>query len=178
MDVFCDYHGQFLAERARQVYGVATIQVLSEYMTGYFIQQQPGNEEDHSMLQDILCKGMPSSREEAQKWSQQIREDGCELVAVICESDPGLSHAEKLGEWLDVTLQNVKSDGTGVVNEARRNKFLMMERLKAAGIPTVQQQLCTTEDEAVAFAERLGLTEGSATSADGETTRVVVKPIR
>jgi hypothetical protein len=35
MDQFCDYHGGYLASKARRVYGVATIHALSTYVCGY-----------------------------------------------------------------------------------------------------------------------------------------------
>ncbi|KAG7347744.1 biotin carboxylase [Nitzschia inconspicua] len=176
MDAFCDYHGLYLAERARQVYGVATISVLSDYMAGYFLQQHSKQSDHGESPDELLSQAMPSSLEEAKIWLQSLQQvHGLEdIVAVICESDPGLAHAEQLGEWLNVKYQN-NNGPKGAINEARRNKFLMMETLRAAGVPVVQQQLCQTEDEAVEFASQLGLTESSFSTSP---TRVVVKPCR
>jgi hypothetical protein len=173
MDTFCDYHGLYLAERARQVYGVATISVLSDYMAGYFTQQSENGLDDNG----ILSQAMPSSLEEAKSWLQNLKQTHGvdELVAVICESDPGLAHAEQLGEWLNVRYQNDKGP-SGAVNESRRNKYLMMETLRAVGVPVIQQKLCRTEAEARDFAQQLGLSEVSSSS--DSPTRVVVKPIR
>ncbi|KAL3917844.1 MAG: hypothetical protein SGILL_004520 [Bacillariaceae sp.] len=177
-------------------------------MTGYFLQQQQqqqeeGGDDDPMLLKQekILSKSMPSSPREAELWLQKLRrQDGggcCDLVAVVCESDPGLANAEQLGEWLHVTHQNYvmqQQDDSGsdssnnnnsnsnsnntAVNEARRNKYLMMEALQAASIriPVVQQQLCASEEEAVAFAEKMGV--ATTDRADTPNTRVVVKPVR
>jgi hypothetical protein len=193
MDSFCEYHGMYLAERARQVYGVAIVSVLSDYMTGYFLQQQQQQEQQQHQSQgssdfqeDLLSRAMPSSLEEAKAWMQQLQESHGinEIVAIVCESDPGLANAEQLGEWLNVTHQNVGPHGP--VNEARRNKYLMMETLHAAGIPVVQQRLCQTEEEAIEFAQQLGVVtnESSATAtataspAWASGIKVVVKPVR
>jgi hypothetical protein len=75
---------------------------------------------------------------------------------------------ERLGEMVNATY------GNGI-NEARRNKFLMMETLRGRGIPCVQQQLCTTESEATEFAKQF---VDATTTTIGGSTAVVVKPVR
>jgi len=41
MDVFCPYFGLYMANNAREAYGVCTISVLSNYMKHYFAKEQP-----------------------------------------------------------------------------------------------------------------------------------------
>lgn len=177
MDSFCDVHGLFLAERARDVYGVATLQVYSDYMRGYFLQLEPRPDN----LEELLSMCMPSSLEEVTEWSSRLDEifgtmgdgtahkNGYELVGLVCDSDSGLAHAEQLADWLNVTSRN-----PGGVREERRNKYLMVESIRSAGIATVQQRLCTSREEAVEFATSLlrGPTSASSStvqSKDGDS---------
>ena len=86
-----------------------------------------------------------------------------EIKGLICESDPGLDDAESLSSWLNVTNHNG-------FNEARRNKFMTISTLAANGVPTVQQKLCDSVEEAEEFARN----QFSNCNADV----VVVKPVR
>lgn len=182
MDSFCDVHGLFLAQRARDMYGVATLRVYSDYMRGYF-QYQEQQRGDHVVenMDELLSMCMPSSVQEVQEWRARLdgivdawwrtgdtnhsmddgssttsittEKGGYELTAVVCDSDSGLAHAEQLAIWLNVTARN---PGEGVaLREDRRNKYHMIETLRHAGIDTVQQRLCQTRDEAVEFATTL-----------------------
>jgi hypothetical protein len=155
MDVFCDYHGMYLAHRAKHVYGVAIISVFSDYMKGGFERQEEGTYDENVMT---MC--MPSA-DQVDEWCQPLQ--GYELVAISCESDSGLVDAERLGELLKLKHHNG-------INEARRNKYLMLEAVGAAGLPVVQQRLCSAVEEACEFARELGMGE--------QAKCVVVKPIR
>ncbi|KAL3764742.1 hypothetical protein ACHAW5_011293 [Stephanodiscus triporus] len=160
MDSFCDVHGQFLAERARDVYGVTTLQVYSDYMRGYFLHLQPDDRPEN--IQESLSMCMPSSLEEVKEWCSRLDDEFCllggassvekgyELAALVCDSDSGLAHAEQLADWLNVTTRN-----PGGVQEKRRNKYLMIETIRSAGIPTIEQRLCSSQEEAVEFATSL-----------------------
>ena len=186
MDVFCDFHGQYLSVVAREVYGVRCINVLSEYMANYLTLQQQKHQSlsENDDFGDIQgsenemppLPRMPSSPEEAIEWHRGLSEtllnhqksinknyNSIEIKGLICESDPGLDDAERLSTWLNVTNHNG-------YNEARRNKFLTIETLASKRIPTVQQQLCETIDDAISFAED----QFSSSSAG----IVVVKPVR
>ena len=175
MDVFCEFHGIYLTNLAREVYGVECVHVLSEYMSDYFKhqQQQDGNDESNDTE---ASPRMPSSPEEAIEWRRDLVEEflmsehatsnnykNIELKGLICESDPGLADAERLSEWLNVTNHNG-------FNEARRNKFMTISTLASKNIPTVRQKLCSTMNEAIEFATN----EFSSLSA----SIVVVKPVR
>ena len=175
MDVFSEYHGMYLAHMAKTAYGVATINVFSDYFKGYFQMQQRStsrnkDEEDIANFQQTMSMCMPTLTSPAavNDWCQPLLQD-FELVAISCESDSGLADAERLGIALNVTKQN-----SLVINDARRNKYLMMEAVKKAGIPVVQQRLCATLDDAMEFCQQtLGLT-----TDDKDDQLVVVKPIR
>jgi len=189
MDSFCDVHGLFLARRAREMHGVVIVPVYSNYMAGYFrLQQHRGDAPEN--IQELLSLCMPSSIEETHEWRTLLDEqlsmmgDGggdtlasidydkhdnalpprYEIVALVCDSDSGLADAEQLADWLNVTTRN-----PGGVCENRRNKYLMIESIKNAGIGTVQQRLCQSREEAVEFASSLLRTP---------TDRVVLKPVR
>lgn len=142
MDKFTPYFGFYLSKICREAYGVAAINVFSDYMIGYFLKEHKG-------LQEPLSMGIPSE-ETLQEWKSQLPVD--EIVGIICESDSGLADAERFGVMLG--LQN--HDG---INEARRNKYLMVEQVGDAGLAVVRQKLCYTPEEAVEFAKQLGVGE-------------------
>ena len=152
LDAFAPYHGLYLAHRAKQVYGVAIVPVLSDYMKGYFMLRPP---ED---LERLLSMCMPTE-DQKDDWLKPLED--FELVTILCESDSGLADSERLGELLNVTYHNG-------MNEARRNKFLMLEELSKAGLPVVKQKPCRSEEEACDFAKELGIGDSF----------VVVKPNR
>ncbi|CAJ1938248.1 unnamed protein product [Cylindrotheca closterium] len=166
MDSFAFYHGRFLAHRAKVLYGITIVPVFSNYMKGFFQMQQPPDM-DHLMS---MC--MPSE-EEKEAWLKPL--EGFELLAVLCESDSGLADAERLESLLNTTFQNG-------FNEARRNKYMMIEKIREAGIPVVKQKLCCSVEEAQEAARELGIEEykkGKSTPLEQLTsTFVVVKPVR
>ena len=62
MDVFCGFHGLYLTDMARVVYGVRCVHVLSEYMANYFLSKQDKEGNENEM--PPLPPHMPSSPEE------------------------------------------------------------------------------------------------------------------
>ncbi|KAL3944310.1 MAG: hypothetical protein SGBAC_001603 [Bacillariaceae sp.] len=166
MDSFSRYHLRFLAHRAKVLYGITIVPIFSNYMKGFFEMEQPP-EMDHLMS---MC--MPSE-EEKEAWLKPL--EGYELLAVVCESDSGLPDAERIESLLNTTFQNG-------FDEARRNKYMMIEKIREKGIPVVKQKLCSTLEEAQAFSRELGLeeyAEGKSTPKDQlASTSVVVKPVR
>ena len=185
MDVFCDFHGLYLTDMARAVYGVRCVHVLSEYMANFFLSKEEERRKKLGVDEEFgdgmppmppLPPRMPSSPEEAIAWRRDLVEKlledqksigknykDVEIKGLICESDPGLDDAESLSSWLNVTNHNG-------FNEARRNKFMTISTLASNGIPTVQQKLCNSVDEAEEFARD----QFSNCNADV----VVVKPVR
>jgi hypothetical protein len=159
MDVFAEYHGEYLSHRAKEAYGVATVVVFSNYMKGYFELSQPVD------LDQLRSMCMPAA-DELQDWRHHL--EGIELVAISCESDSGLADAEEFGASLNLTHH------CGI-NEARRHKFLMNEAVSSAGLPVVRQRLCRSSAEAGEFAQELGM---ETVASSNNNPRVVVKPIR
>ncbi|SCL13550.1 Biotin carboxylase [Micromonospora nigra] len=80
-------------------------------------------------------------------------------VAVVTGGELGVELADRLSEALGLT-----SNGTGR-SAARRDKYLQIEALRAAGLPTARQLLVTDADELADWHRGLG-------------GRVVVKPVR
>lgn len=156
MDVFSEYHGIFLSHQAREAYGVATVSVLSNYMRGYF-------EKEEAEEMDRWKREFLPDEDNFQEWKQSLQD--YELVAISCESESGLGDAEKIADKLKLTHHNG-------FNEARRNKYQMIEAVREVGLEVVKQRLCQNIDEALAFAEELGVQ-----SEEGEKW-VVVKPVR
>lgn len=158
MDQFCDYHGGYLASKARRVYGVATIHALSTYVCGYLSlsardqgndpndDQEEEEEEEEETTSSHLKLKIPSP-DEFEQWMEQIP---FEVLAVICESDSGLDEAELIAEAMNVRFQNG-------YNVARRDKFQMNHVLSKAGLRTVKQKMCRTLEEAMDFARELGV---------------------
>jgi biotin carboxylase len=153
MDKFTPYFGFYLSQHCREGYGVAAINVFSDYMVGFFLQKHPG-------LMEPLRMRMPREVE-LQEWLKQLPVE--EIVGIICESDSGLADAEKFGVMLG--LRN--HDG---INEARRNKYQMVETVGKAGLAVVRQRLCHTPEEAVEFAKELGVVEESSQEG-GDTSQ-------
>ena len=137
MDSFCPYFGIYMANMARDAYGVSTINVLSNYMKNYFAKENP---ED---WQQWMPASIPV---DMAAWKERLPCD--ELVAVHCESDSGLADAEQLALRAGVRHYNTP-------NEARRNKYLMNKVVGEAGIPVVQQKQCQTLNETLEFASEL-----------------------
>ncbi|MEJ7705040.1 MAG: ATP-grasp domain-containing protein [Geodermatophilaceae bacterium] len=80
-------------------------------------------------------------------------------VAVVAGSEVGVEFADTLSETL-----GVPSNGTAL-SPARRDKFRMIETIKAAGVPGAEQLLVESEEQLAEWHRGLG-------------RRVVVKPIR
>ena len=174
MDVFSEYHGQYLAHQAREVYGMITVPILSDYMRGYLERSAaleiPDPLDRLNAVTDYRLRAMPTEnivkkwvaelkslvQEECQKYharlpallgdqeNDNLYDTDIDLVTVICESDPGLADAEKVACMVNASKHNG-------VDDARRNKYKMLERLQEKGVPTVRQKLCRTESEAVTF---------------------------
>ncbi|MFC9932115.1 ATP-grasp domain-containing protein [Streptomyces sp. NPDC127190] len=80
-------------------------------------------------------------------------------VAVVAGGEIGVELADALSEAL-----GLPTNGTAL-SEARRDKYVMIETLRAAGVPAARQLLVRDEDELVAWHESIG-------------GRVVLKPVR
>ena len=171
LDCFCPYHGIYLAQHVLQTYpNVAVVFCVSDYLKKYLQVTDPDNDQWHS---DATSMPTPENLEEwkqkiAQGYSQNHSRQGpveLEIIGVYCESDSGLADAERLRERLNVTCRD-----DPMRLEARRNKYLMNERVREHGLEVCQQRLCKSLGETKTFSQTL-----FATSPTG---RVVVKPVR
>ena len=182
MDALCEYHGQYLSDRARDVYNIRCVPVLSTYMTGYLKslqeQQHQGGEDEEENNGDSDATGilpsllpydmlpMPSSSEEVTEWRRQ-------LVIKLGGDDEHDDDRRKKKNYddpieiigliceSDPGLDNAEqlSKWLNVTNhcysQTTRNKFLTISKLASNKIKTVNQKLCTTVEEAVDFAKIL-----------------------
>ncbi|MEU0229609.1 MULTISPECIES: ATP-grasp domain-containing protein [unclassified Streptomyces] len=78
---------------------------------------------------------------------------------LVCGSEPGVEAYDALAAHWDLRPNSGPS-------EARRDKFLMQERLREAGVPHIPHHRATDTESAVAWCEESGLAE------------FVVKPVR
>ena len=177
MDGFCPYHSVYMAMQVHEKYPhVLVIPILSDYLRGFLQQQNPEEAEQWAALQ------IPKTDAEWQNWKEQfIPEEGCiEKIVVYCESDSGLAQAEALREELANRMGSIIATTTTTTTvavlgdtpfqlEARRHKFLMNQLVsERTDLPTVQQRLCKSLEEALDFAKELF----------GKGKAVVVKPYR
>ena len=70
-----------------------------------------------------------------------------QLVAVLAGTETGVELADKLSEYL-----GLRTNGTAL-SEARRNKYVMGETIRAAGVRAVKQLRATTWGEVTSFIE-------------------------
>ena len=69
---------------------------------------------------------------ECHRWLSERGISANKVVGVLCETDTGLRTAEVLASTLQLATMNV-------VNEARRDKFQMMETLRKRGLAHIPQ---------------------------------------
>ena len=143
IDKFCHYHGGYLAAKASDVYGVAIINSLSTYVSGYMemtaaAQRDPDDDELEQSQSPHLKMKVPSP-DELEEWKACIP---FEVMGIICESDSGLEEAELVGEAIGVRFHNG-------FNPARRDKFLMNDAVSDKGMRVVKQRMCGSLDEAI-----------------------------
>jgi len=153
VDSFCPFHGKYLDRMAREAYNAGVVNILSEYLTGYFYFERGITEHASSRA---------PRDDDVENWIQKVPFD---IVGIVCESDSGLGDAEKLGVVLG--LFPSRHDG---FNEARRDKFLMNECMSEHGMRVVRQKLCTTVEDAVNFASELGVSDENSNVEDGGDT--------
>lgn len=132
--------------------GIECLQVWSPPYAQVLVEQGALSEEGAA----VSCA--PGDGDEAEWASDRL--DGFDVLGVLCGSDAGLATAERLQH----VLSPARSNGQAV---ARRNKYLMHEALRAAGLRAAAQ--CAPKDwaEAEAFLRTLP-----------SPLRAVVKPVR
>ncbi|RLN89512.1 hypothetical protein BBJ28_00002022 [Nothophytophthora sp. Chile5] len=90
---------------------------------------------------------------------------GVDLVGVVAGAETGVLLADQLSEHYGLTTNGMRGSA------ARRNKFLMGEKVRAAGIRAARQLLATKWSQAESFVRQ----ELSLSGADA--LRVIVKPV-
>lgn len=154
VDAMAPYHGKLAAARAQELGNVHVLELASSYMRRVLEQRAGGREMPEHLR-------LPSASEAA-VWA--AAQDLPPIVAVFCDSDAGLEDAEAFAAAVAPCSEYVSLNG---VNAARRDKYLMHEALREAGLACCRQKLCRSPEEAVRFAASLG-----------EGHRCVVKPRR
>lgn len=122
LDAVCDYTGVALVNELCER-GVNVITVFSEYAAWGLAQH------GHRPPDDLVCP--PHGREN--EWLSKA-------LCVVSESEGGLARAETMGWALQARFSNEP-------NPCRRDKFLLHEALRSAGLPHCQQRLCGTRAE-------------------------------
>ena len=110
VDIFCPFHGQYLAHMAKTAYHVGIVNVVSTYVTGFLYMdgvrehladrmpltfQSSGERKTDAIkfVDDVLVK----------EWANEIP---FKILGLHCESDSGLGEAERLGEALGLRQVN------------------------------------------------------------------------
>jgi hypothetical protein len=110
VDIFCPFHGQYLAHMAKTAYNVGIVNVLSTYVTGYLYID--GVREHLSDRMPLTFQSSGERKTDAIKFVDDVlvkewaREIPFELLGIHCESDSGLGEAERLGEALGLGQAN------------------------------------------------------------------------
>ena len=116
------------------------------------ILQAKGAADDEELRMRVLERMVPEPGEEA-SWAEDslgLSDGTLQLMAVLCGSDGGLSDAERLQH----VLLPERSNG---INAARRDKYLMNEAVRAAGLAAPLQCTPRSWEEAQDFLRnRLG----------------------
>ncbi|CAN0359024.1 unnamed protein product, partial [Ectocarpus fasciculatus] len=95
------------------------------------------------------------------KLAREVNSCGIPIAAVMAGAETGVELADALSEYL-----NLRTNGTALT-EARRNKFIMGEAVRAAGIRAVKQLYATKWSEIAAFLEEW----------QPDPFKVIVKPV-
>jgi biotin carboxylase len=93
---------------------------------------------------------------------------GSPLLAVLAGAETGVELADALSEVL-----LCRSNGTAK-SSARRNKDVMQDAVRAAGVRAVTHAMCHSEKDVIAFWQSLSSTAASATADSGK--KCVIKP--
>eukprot|EP00978_Attheya_sp_CCMP212_P017419 scaffold46374_cov31-Attheya_sp.AAC.2 len=151
------FHGEYMIDNALHDYDVGVVRVLSPYMARGFNEQQ--NEGNDSSTNEMIVENnkndapfnhlslmAPLSKEHLKKWLESIP---FSIVAVICESDSGLEYAERLACAIGENKERGSLLRHNGWKDARRDKYLMNEVCREAGIETARQVLFTSAEDAM-----------------------------
>lgn len=137
--------------------GAECVQLWSGPTANSLCEQSP---EDLELVRRVRALEAPGEGEELE-WVVS-RLNGAVVEGVICGSDGGLATAERLQH----VLVPARSNG---IEPARRDKFEMNQKCRAAGIPVAAQAAPSTWAEAASFLKEL---------SERDELRAVLKPRR
>ena len=109
--------------------GVECVLLHSNAAAAKIIEQVP--EDNQEIIERVKSNEAPIPGTE-HEWLAEELPDGVEIVGVLCGSDGGLADAERLQD----TLVPKRSNG---INVARRDKYLMLEAMRSAGLGAPKQ---------------------------------------
>ena len=112
------------------------------------------------------CSPETSPEAALAKLMGEIEATGFEVIAVIAGAETGVELADRLSEKFSLVNSLVPTNGSEDT-ENRRNKFLMGEKVRSAGVRAVMQVAATTWAEIEAFLH----------SWDPKPYNVIVKPM-
>ncbi|MDB5039079.1 MAG: purD [Bacteriovoracaceae bacterium] len=160
-----------------------TILVVDGYSSGRFLAPAFRRHEDLQLLH-VHSRGKPvKSLYDRTFWPETYDRDmgffgdlpamidnlkALNIVAVLPGADSGVLFADELSTHLANSGLSIPSNG---IEPGRKDKFLMAQRLKAAGIDSVKQIKTSNADEALAWIEHEKL-------FNAPSGVVVIKPIR
>ncbi|KAF0700666.1 Aste57867_8844 [Aphanomyces stellatus] len=115
-----------------------------------------------SFAGEVFHDGADDSEEEMDRIVGEVLAFGYHVVGVIVGAEPGVKLCDRLSERMHV----VTNGSAG--SEGRRNKYVMGETIRAAGMRAVKQCLAATYEEAAAFV---------TTVLKPSPFKVIVKPV-
>jgi len=155
-------------QEALERHGTQVMPLWSEAMADELVSGESGDVQAKQRWPSFFSDSMQRAPAEGEElsWAAQHL-DGLQLEAVLCGSDGGLSCAERLQHVL------IPARSNGIV-PARRDKFEMNERCRAAGLAVVEQAAPSSWEMAEGFLrERLRLSDEPS-----NTAAAVIKPRR
>ncbi len=87
----------------------------------------------------------PNQDAAVQQTLDEIDQEGSPILAIIPGAETGVALAEQLATKFGTRVNHCQ------MSEARRNKFIMHEALQAAGVRSLKQNLCLSEDDVISF---------------------------
>lgn len=101
----------------------------------------------------------------------QLRELGLEFAGFLCGAEPGVELYDALtARWNALGAHPPLPSNGEALSAARRNKYLMSEQVRQAGLRAVRQARCAEWVEAEAFIRGL--------YPEGRGVAVILKPVR
>ena len=154
-------------QAAMTQHGVHIVPLWSEAMADEM--SRSGHSQRLSSFYSDATHRAPAAGDEC-RWAEEHL-DGMHLEAVLCGSDGGLACAERLQH----ILIPERSNG---IEPARRDKYLMNEKCRAAGIAVAAQSAPETWEAVAAFLTQQQAQQTQQVQQSQQQLRAVLKPRR